>query len=239
MFSRLESAVDPISSRFLSTHAYPVLSAPTHEKLRAAGTLLYALNPQGIVSVLLSKEVKWAGPSSEKWKGFGGKRDPDETLVQTAIRETKEESRNLIALNTSGIKSGMIGCTHYRCKYFQLMMPIPYQDSLPALFSAATSQDPAFLEKSEIRWFPFQRLLETIKNTDTLAMKRGCSPRKLEGPIYLKMGIERFPLAADFTETMIVIQRTVPHLLMQLSEGKALTANSVLVSDESIVFADD
>lgn len=51
-------------------------------------TLVLLFNDKNQILLAMKKRGHWA----EKWNWFGGKQAPDETILQTAVRELEEES---------------------------------------------------------------------------------------------------------------------------------------------------
>ncbi|MDP3531681.1 MAG: NUDIX domain-containing protein [Alphaproteobacteria bacterium] len=90
--ARLQHAqlLDQISRNVLTLNNDPFAYATSYD---AAGTLNYTF-AEGKPFLLIGKRVRhnW-------WGNLGGKSDPEELLLKTAIRETKEESSNQLIFN--------------------------------------------------------------------------------------------------------------------------------------------
>ncbi len=207
--------------------------SPTYEnpKLKAAGSLLYATNPaDGQKYVLLSKERIWDGPSSGRWKGFGGKKESHESLIETVLRETKEESREVINYSKSEIPfDQLIGVEHYQCKYLQLMLPIDFDPSLPQRFQDSHFDNPFFMEKTEVRWIALDDLIAAVREADAKARDLNVRPFDVEASIQLDG--ETLSLAHDFTETMAILLRESPETLDRFMRD--MPYSSTLVSDQN------
>lgn len=195
-------------------------------KLKAAGTLLYATDPKtGQVMVLLSKERIWDDVNSGRWKAFGGKRDPGENLVQTALRETKEESRGIVQLSLADIDfNRLIAVEHTACKYLQLVVPIEYDPAINARFQDTRHEDTHFMEKTEVRWVPLTAVVEAVKKADLEAQAKGCRPYHCDAVV--EYNGDTLVLGRDFAETMVIMHREAPAMLQSLQ-----SPSSVLLSD--------
>lgn len=201
-------------------------------RIRAAGTLSYAQNPEdGKIYVLLAKEAVWEGPSSGKWKGFGGKREANETIFETAIRETLEESRNMICYSIDEIPfDQLITVAHYHHKYLQIMLPIEYDPEIPRRFHLVEVEDRHYLEKTEIRWVLLEDLMQAVQKVEQLSREKNVSPCKV--PVSLHMMGEELPLAGDFIETMAIILREAPQAITSIMKDGRVP-HAIVVSDEN------
>jgi len=199
----------------------------TNPKLKAAGTLIYAINPQDKKTyVLLAKERVWEGPNSDKWKSFGGKQDPGETLIETALRETKEESRGLIDIKKDQIPfDQLIAVEHYQCKYLQLTLRVEYDHSINARFQGALFEDKHFMEKTEVRWVPLDELNHAVQRADELA--KATNTRPFHQDVDIQYNGETFSIGHDFIETMTILHREAPEVLKTLHRG-----SNLLISDK-------
>lgn len=203
-----------------------------NNRIRAAGTLSYAQNPEdGKIYVLLAKEAVWEGPSSGKWKGFGGRREANETIFQTAIRETLEESRNTICYSIDQIPfDHLITVAHYHHKYLQIMLPIEYDPEIPRRFHRVEVEDRHYLEKTEIRWVLLEDLMQAVQTVDRLSREKNVPPCKV--PVSLQMKDEELPLAGDFVETMAIILREAPQAIASIMKDGHVP-HAIVVSDEN------
>lgn len=118
-----------------------------------AGTILYAETPDGI-QILLADH---APPSDRGWASFGGQGEADETIAETAARETEEETRgtfsreDLLAqiANQKPIHDGPYAF------YFVKVDPIPIDEinnhPIPP-------NQPAYAERGPYAWIPLTQL---------------------------------------------------------------------------------
>lgn len=228
----------PVNVNFIIAHTPAIVSSIAgistdyqNPNLQASGTLIYAVNPEdGKTYVLLSKERIWEGPNSGKWKGFGGKKEPQESLIETALRETKEESRGLIEYSKNQIPfDQLIAVEHYHCKYLQFMLPVEYDPAINDRFQDSLFDNQYFMEKTEVRWIPLENLVATIREADVISKQNECTPFDVEASIHIDG--EELYLGHDFTETMTILLRESPETLDRLMDH--MPHSRVLVSDKN------
>jgi 8-oxo-dGTP pyrophosphatase MutT (NUDIX family) len=229
----------------------PVSSEPIQEKrgsqqitadydnlsLKAAGVLPYAYADDGKVYVLLGRQAISKIPSSGMWKGFGGKRDPGETLIRTALREAKEESRAVLGDNNpiydlaSFPFDQAIVTAHYHFKYLQVMAPVAWDPEVAQRFQQIYSASPYEMEKLEVRWVAFEELYAALVEAHQAALDQKCAfPSDMNRIIHVKVENDFLPLARDFVETLLANYRN-PHDSIHL-----LARNQVVVPAS---FSDD
>lgn len=195
-------------------------------KLKAAGVLPYSVGPDGKVYVLLGRQNINTIPSSGMWKGFGGKRDPGETLVITALREAKEESRAVLGENNPIYNVGQfpfdqaISTEHYNCKYLQIMAPVTWDPTVEDRFQNIFSSDPHVMEKLAVRWVAFEELYKAIAEGHQASVEQKCAPMQINRILHVKSGDDFLPLARDFVETLCANYRNPNDSIHQLAKNK-------------------
>lgn len=200
--------------------------------LKAAGVLPYAQAKDGKVYVLLGRQSISTIPSSGMWKGFGGKREPGETLFLTALREAKEESRAVLGENNpiynpaDFIFAGTIATEHYNFKYFQIMAPVEYDKKIAKRFKKIFSENPCVMEKLEVRWVAVEELYKAIAEAHQASVEQNCLPSQINRIIHVKDGKEYLPLARDFVETLTANYRNPQDSIHQLAQNKMPVASS-------------
>jgi 8-oxo-dGTP pyrophosphatase MutT (NUDIX family) len=186
-------------------------------RLKAAGTLICAINPlDNKRYVLLAQEGPRTDANSCKWSGFGGGRDGTETLLQTAIRETFEESRGLIKIeldDTSPIQKEVILCKDYKNQFALFIISMPFDAKLAEKFHfSITPQDFSFQEKIKIQWVLFSNLMTLIsKQTE----EDSTEVSKLE----LEYKEAKLPIAPKFMQTLVLMHKKAPLLLKLAAES--------------------
>jgi pantetheine-phosphate adenylyltransferase len=189
-----------------------------NDRLKAAGILPYARGDDGRVYVLLGKQAEYEHHSSGLWKGFGGLRDSGETLVFTALREAKEESRSVLGQDSPCYDpqnlslDHVVVSEHYGSKYLQLMVPVRWDKEAPSRFQTITSIDKYQKEKSVICWVPFEDLYRSLEEASSASFKEGYFP------MHVRVGADSLPLAKDFVNTLLINFRNPRdsiHLLAQ------------------------
>ena len=120
-----------------------------------AGILPYTFHNNNIY-FLLGKEHY--GRDKGKYSDFGGKFENNETPLQTAKREFKEESINVIPL-----KKNLLPIYNYKKKYVMYLMEIKYNKNINKIFknkrNKCTNYSPT-CEKSIIKWMSHKEIMK-------------------------------------------------------------------------------
>lgn len=196
---------------------------------KAAGTLIYSINPEdGKAYVLLTKEAP-NGPRAGRWTGFGGWREYGEHLIETALRETKEETKGTVDFSVDCIDfNRLVAVEHHHCKYLQLLLPIEYDPTIPDRFLQARMTDPSSLEKVELRWVLASNLMRAVRHVDAIARKTLRDPREVDVSIQTRRA--SLLLGREFAETMTILNREAPQVMNTL--GHQISETSLTVSDK-------
>jgi 8-oxo-dGTP pyrophosphatase MutT (NUDIX family) len=224
------SIVSPIVSNVAYAQTFTAVNEINvdydNPKLKAAGVLPYALADDGKIYVLLGRQTVSKIPSSGMWKGFGGKRDPGETLVLTALREAKEESRAVLGENSpiycpcSFPFSEAIVTEHYNFKYLQLMAPVAWDATISERFQKIYSEDSHIMEKLDIKWVAFEDLYKSIEEAHQASIEEKCLPSQIKRIIHVKTDNDFLPLARDFVETLTANYRNPQDSIHLLSQNQ-------------------
>ncbi len=178
-------------------------------QLKAAGVVPYSKAKNGKVYVLLGRQALYPHASAGLWKGFGGRRDDGETLIFTALREAKEESRAVLGpenccYNSENLSlDHAIVSEHYQSKYLQLMIPVPWDKDAPSRFESLANSDPYQMEKLAIEWVAFEDLYKVLKEANHASLESGCLPRQMNRTFKVSVDTNLLPLANDFVETLL------------------------------------
>ncbi len=150
----------------------------------AAGILPFAISGRRTF-ILLGRERFKKGKCG-RWSDFGGKREANETVEQTASREAEEEADGLLGnrreLHEKLVKGDDVyGLSSSRAgTYRSFLLKIDYDADLPARFEKQTKEgydasaqiQDGLYEKDMIAWFEV-----------TPSRRIGCALRPFYGPI--------------------------------------------------------
>lgn len=206
--------VPPEISHWLETHGQikmPVISsAYDNPRLKAAGIVPYAQGPDGRIYILLGQQAHYPHASAGQWKGFGGYRDSGETLLSTALREAKEETRAVLGANSPCYCFDELPLDHVIATeddgagYFQMMLPETFDETVPLRFQQQISSNRYQLEKIALRWVAFQDVYRTLEIAHRLRMEEKRPLREMNRTFYVQSDTENLPLAKDFIKTLLI-----------------------------------
>ena len=191
---------------------------------KAAGIVPYAQAEDGKVYLLLGRQALYPHKSAGQLKGFGGGRDPGETLIYTALREAEEESRCVLDKDHACYNSEKISFDHVivsehnRCKYLQLMVPIAWDEKVPARFQTLNYTDPHLMEKLAVYWIACEEIYQVIQKAHQVSLQENRWPTEMTRTFEINVDSEKFSLSNDFVETLLVNYRNPVdsiHLLAQ------------------------
>lgn len=160
-----------------------------NKNIKAAGILIYSFDEKGNIVFLLGKENNNLHSSkSNKYSDFGGSREKNESVIETAIREFDEESMSAI-LDIDTLKEKINDKNTFNVNinnYTEYVIKIEYNKTIPLVYNRIiqklddcmcyTSKDTkkykyqikscpdGYLEKSEMKWFNLMDLKKNIKN---------------------------------------------------------------------------
>ena len=130
--------------------------------ISSGGCLFYKktqskLEGHDMLSVLL---ISYSDPHWNRLDDFGGQVDPsDQSIYQTIIRETREESNGLIKLEEKTLTSAR---TFYNksTKYYSVVIPVD-PDFYPEtkVFGEHETTDQI---RRQIQWYPYQEVIEKL-----------------------------------------------------------------------------
>jgi len=192
-------------------------------ELAAAGVVPYAL-VDGSAKLLLGKQTE-EGRRAGFWQGFGGGRDPGETLFETALREFAEESRQSLTDVPSPYEAesypmdGVFATEHKNCRYFQLMVPVAFDPDLSERFQKGAGETQFEREKSEFRWVDLQKVMAAVYRARILGLVEGVPPSELSVPVFVPED-EEMLLAHNFLETLIIQMLNSEDGIHSLLSGK-------------------
>lgn len=194
-----------------------------NKRLKAAGILPYAQNKDGRIYVLLGRQSFYNHSSDGLWKGFGGVQEKKETLIETAVREAKEETRGVLGIDSPcyNIKAlaldHIIATVHHQKKYVQFMVPVPWNPEVPKRFSKLKVSDPYQLEKTALCWVEFHNLYNTLAAIHKETLKTGLSPTKTNYCFTVRSQKGPLELDKDFVETLLINYRNPYDSIHQLA----------------------
>jgi hypothetical protein len=154
-------------------------------KIKASGILIYSYNNNNKLVFLLGKENKLLNyPDSNKYCDFGGHREKNETIIETAIREFDEESMGSI-MDINTIKKKLLDPSTFYViinNYVQYVVKIEYNETIPLVYNRIRNKlencmkysinnyyriptcPTGYLEKSEMKWFTLNDIKNEIKS---------------------------------------------------------------------------
>jgi len=206
-----------------------------HSDLKAGGVTPYTV-VDNVPYILLGKQTE-EGMRAGFWQGFGGKRDPGETPFENALREFAEESRNSIDSHPSPYEKenhpmqNVFAIAHLNCHYYQLMLPITYDRSLPKRFEKILGAAAFEREKSELRWVHLQSVVDAVYRARVLSLIEKTPPSKLDQEISIPTEKE-LVLAHNFVETLVIQLLNPQDGIHSLLSGNPLPSSS-FSSDEA------
>jgi XTP/dITP diphosphohydrolase len=207
-----------------------------HPKLKAAGVLPYAM--VGNEPYLLLGKESEGEACANRWKGFGGKKETGESLFENALREFIEESKASVQDYPSPYqidghpKDGVLATTHLNCRYYQLMLPVDYDATLPERFQETVALSRFEKEKDELQWIKLQNVVDAVRSARVLSLVQNCPPSKIEKPIIMNVDGENLVLSPDFVETLMIQLCNPEDGIHKLLSGDPLLATS-FSSDEA------
>ena len=133
--------------------------------IRRAGIIPFLIDNNNITYILL-------GLSKDRipvWADLGGRTEKNETTIETAIREFKEESRSVLSIDlTRTTKIVITSGSDYPNLPNQVILfvqvdPTQYNININTVFQKTIPKTVYEDEMSELRWIPYYSFLEMDK----------------------------------------------------------------------------
>ena len=138
--------------------------------IRRAGIIPFLVDARGITYMLL-------GLSKEKnpvWADLGGRREGNETTLQTAIREFNEESRSVLSIDLNRITKIII-TGHNKPDQVIIVIeidPTQHNININNNFINTIPKTKYEDEMTELRWIDFDIFINMNPNTLSLSMRK-------------------------------------------------------------------
>lgn len=141
-----------------------------------AGITLYAVTPQG-VKLLLADHTVSARIPARGWSSFGGSHEAGETPIQTAARETEEEThgyfkRQDLEKALAGQEPAVDGVYH------QFFLEVPFVE-ITELLKVEIPETHSFQERGPFAWIPLSEILPYLEGREFPKEAAKIQPRYL------------------------------------------------------------
>lgn len=190
----MSASATEVVRRILSSHPKKSISDPT---LAPAGVFLLIYNKSGEYCVLLNKRTQQVEHHKGEISFPGGSKDPeDETLLQTALRETHEEMGVIPEhVELLGELDDVPTTTSFLINTYVGAIPYPYEFR------------PSDIEVAEVLEVPIHHLMDGDNKRDEVRVSDGLP---VNSPVYSYRGHLVYGATARILERFIELLRSAP-----------------------------